>query len=68
MAKKFRYISKRLRRDMQKALMALSSSPKSKIIKTRNQLNGYASNFTHDKKIQNKNNLCVYFKRKLLNF
>ena len=56
------------RRDMQKALMALSSSPKSKTIKTGNQLNGYVSNFTHDEKIQNKNNLCAYFKRKLRHF
>ena len=53
---------------MQKALMALPSSPKSKIIKAGIQLNGYVSNFTHDQKIQNKNNLCVYFKRKLLHF
>ena len=52
---------------MQKALMALPSSPKSKIIKAGIQLNGYVSNFT-DQKIQNKNNLCVYFKRKLLHF
>ena len=51
---------------MQKALMAFSSSPKSRIIKAGNQLNGYVSNFTHDQKIQNKNNLCIYFKRKLL--
>ena len=53
---------------MQKALMALSSSPKSRIIKAGNQCNGYVSNFTHDQKIQNKNNLCIYFKRKLLHF
>ena len=51
---------------MQKALMALPSRPKSKIIKAGHQFNGYVSNFTHDQKIQNKNNLCVYFKRKLL--
>ena len=54
--------------EVQKALMALSSSPKSKIIKTGNQLNGYVSNFTRDQKIQNKNNLCIYLKRKLLHF
>ena len=53
--------------DMKKALMALSSSPKSRII-TGNQFNGYVSTFTHDQKIQNKNNLCIYFKRKLLHF
>ena len=51
---------------MQVVLMALSLSRKSKIIKTGNQLNGYVSNFTHDQKIPNKNNLCVYFKRRLL--
>ena len=48
--------------------MALSSSPKSIIVKAGKQFNGYVSNFTHNQKIQNKNNLCVYFKRKLLNF
>ena len=53
---------------MQKGLMTLSSSPKSIIVKVGNQFNGYASNFTHNQKIQNKNNLCVYFKRKLLHF
>ena len=53
---------------MQKALMALSSSPKSRIIKAGNQFNGYVSNFTHYQKIQNKNNICIYFKRKLLHF
>ena len=52
-------------RDMQKALMALSSSPKSKIVKVGKQLNVYVSNFTDDQKLQNKNNLCIYFKRKL---
>ena len=46
--------------------MALSSSPKPKIIKTGNQLNGYIYNFTDDQKIQSKNSLRVYFKRKLL--
>ena len=40
-----------VRRDIEKALMALSSSPKSKIIKAGNQFNGYVSNFTHDQKI-----------------
>ena len=53
---------------MQKALMALSSSPKSRIIKAGNQFNGYLSNFTQDQKMRNKNNLCIYFKRKLLHF
>ena len=53
---------------MQKALIALPSSPKSKIIKTGNQLNGYVSTFNHEQKIQNKNNLFVYFKGKLLHF
>ena len=48
---------------MQKALMALSSRPKSRIIKAGNQLNGYVSNFTHDQKIQNKNNICIYLKK-----
>ena len=43
-----------LRRDMQKALMTLSSSPKSKTIKTGNQLNGYVSNFAHDQKYKTK--------------
>ena len=52
-------------RDMQKALMALSSSPKSKIVKVGKQLNVYVSNFTDDQKLQNKKNLCIYFKRKL---
>ena len=52
-------------KDMQKALMALSSSRKSRIIKAGNQFNGYVSNFTYDRKIKNKNNLCIYFKRKL---
>ena len=37
-----------LRRDMLKALMALSSSPKSIIVKTDNQFNRYVSNFTHN--------------------
>ena len=46
---------------MQKTLMALSSIPKP-IIKADNRLNGYISNFTHNQKIQNKSNLCVYFK------
>ena len=40
---------------LQKALMALSSSPKSKIIKADNQFNGYVFNFTHDQKTQSKN-------------
>ena len=57
-----------LRREMQKTLMALSSSPKSRIIKAGNQFNGYVSNFTHDQKMQNKNNLCIYFKKRLLHF
>ena len=48
--------------------MDLSSSPKSKTIKPGIQFNGYVSNFTHDQKIQNKNNLCVYFKRNLIHF
>ena len=46
-----------LRRDMQKALMAFSSSPKSMIVKAGNQFNGYVSNFTHNQKTQNKNKL-----------
>ena len=33
---------------MLKALMALSSSPKSIIVKTDNQFNIYVSNFTHN--------------------
>ena len=43
-------------------------SQNQKIIKAGNRFNGYASNFTHDQKLQNKSNLCIYFKRKLLNF
>ena len=46
----------------------LQSSPKPNIIKTGNQLNGHISNFTHDQKIKNKNNLCVYFKRTFFHF
>ena len=53
---------------MQKALMALSSSPKSINVKAGNQFNSYVSNFTHNPKIQNKNNPCTYFKRNLLHF
>ena len=53
---------------MQKAVMTFSSSPKSKSIKADNEFNSYVSNFTHDQNVQNKNNLCVYFKRKLLQF
>ena len=52
---------------MQKALMALSSSPKSRIIKSGNQFNGYVFSFTQGQKIQNKN-IFIYFKRKLLHF
>ena len=36
-----------------------------KIVKVGKQLNVYVSNFTDDQKLQNKNNLCIYFKRKL---
>ena len=43
---------------MQKGLMTMPSSPKPIIVKAGN----------HDQKIQNKNSLCVYFKRKLLHF
>ena len=57
-----------LKRDIQKALMALSSSRKSRIIKAGNQFNGYVSNFTYDQKIKNKNDLSIYFKRKLHRF
>ena len=53
---------------MQKTLMYLSSSPKSRIIKAGNQFSGYVSDFAHDQKIQNKNNLCIYFKITLLHF
>ena len=53
---------------MQKALITLSSSLKSRIVKAGNQFNANVSNFTHDQKIQNKNNLCIYFKRKFLHF
>ena len=47
--KKFIDIGKQicLRRSMQKAPMALSSSPKLIIVKTGNHFNGYISNFTH---------------------
>ena len=57
-----------LMRDIQKALMVLSSSLKLIIVNASNQFNGYVSNFTYNQKIQNKKNLCVYFKRKLLHF
>ena len=40
---------------MQKALMALSWRSKSLIVKAGNQFNGYLYDFTHNKKIQNKN-------------
>ena len=54
---------------MQKALMDLSSSPpKSIIVKAGNQFNAHVSNFTHNQKIQNKNNFYVYFKRNLFIF
>ena len=53
---------------MQKALITLSSNPKSIIVKAGNQFNAYESNFTHNQKMQNKNKLCVYFKTKLLHF
>ena len=36
--------------------MALPSSPKSIIVKADNESNGHVSNFTHNQKIQNKNN------------
>ena len=49
------------------ALMALSSSPKPIIVKAGNQFSGYVSNYTHNQKYK-KNNLCVYFNRKLLHF
>ena len=50
--------------------MALSSSPKSIIVKVGNRFNDYVSNFIHNQKTQNKNNLLVtaYFKRMLLHF
>ena len=53
---------------MQKALRALSSNPKSIIVKAGNQFNGYEFNFTHNQKMQSKNKLCVYFKTNLLHF
>ena len=53
---------------MKKALIALPSSPKSKFVKAGNQFNVYVSNFTYHQKIQNKKELCVYFKRKLPHF
>ena len=43
-------------------------SPMSVIVKVGNQFNGYVSDFTHNQKIQNKSNLCVYFKTELLHF
>ena len=46
---------------MQKALMALSSSHKSIIIKAGNQFNGYVSYFTHNQKIQDKTKEGRYF-------
>ena len=36
--------------------MALPSSPKSIIVKADNESTGHVSNFTHNQKIQNKNN------------
>ena len=51
---------------MLKALMVLSSSSKSIIVKAGNQFNVFK--FTHNQKMQNKNNLCIYFKRKVLHF
>ena len=57
-----------LKRDIHKALMVFSSSLKSTIIKAGNQFSGYVSIFTHDQKMQNKNNLCICFKRNLLHF
>ena len=41
--------------------MALSSSTKSIIVKAGKQFNGNISNFTHNQKIQNKNNLLRLF-------
>ena len=49
---------------MQKALIALPSSPELIIVKTGNQFNGYVSNVTHNQKIRNKNKLYVYLKKK----
>ena len=57
-----------LRRDMQKALMALPSSPKSRIIRADNQFNAYVSNFIHDQKIKNKKNLCIVLKKEVTSF
>ena len=47
---------------MQKALIALPWSPKSKIIKARNQFNVYVSNVTYNKKLQNKKNFAFILK------
>ena len=37
-------------------------------IKNYWQFSGYVFNFTHEQKIQNKNNLCVYFKKQVISF
>ena len=51
---------------MQKALMVFSSSPKLIIVKADEQFDDYVSNFTYTQKVQNKKKLCIYFKRKFL--
>ena len=43
-------LNKPLKERHAKGLMALSSSPKSIIVKAGNQFNGYVSNYTHNKK------------------
>ena len=53
---------------MQKALKALPLNSKLINVKPGNYFKGYVSNLTHNQKIQNKNNLCVYLKRKILHF
>ena len=52
---------------MQKALMASSSSPKSKL-KPGNQLKGHVSNFTHNQKMQQKITSAFILNKKLLHF
>lgn len=52
---------------MQKALMALPSSPKLINVKAGNLFSGYVLIFLNQN-IQNKNKLCVYFKGKFLHF
>ena len=57
-----------LRRDMQNALIAFSSSSKAITVKAANQFIACVCNLTHNHKIESKNNLCVYLKIKSFHF